>query len=228
MKRWIAGALLLIMMICLGGCREAGLPVAETGDYEVTANGRVYTTKGTPFVFIPTVEARGYLDYRTNEVGTVGEELTGTFPEGTTVYGLQGGNNKTMLLAVLPETQHCYLVTSYDSLTVTAGRTVTEAIDFHNNIAYVYRYNAKKTRLIPLVLDTLELSDLGTAYGEGTLIQPEGKSVELVLESFNGDMGTFVLYENGAIVFDGCPQYAIDLGAEMNALLWSRLSTKNR
>ena len=201
--------------------------MGETASYEVTANGRTYTTNGTPFCFVPTVEARGYLDYRTNEVGTVGEELTGTFPEGTTLYGLQGGNNKSLLLAVLPETQHCYLVNSYDSLKVTVGRTVTEAIGFHNNIAYVYRYNKNKTTMIPLGLDVIELSDLGEAYAAGTLIEPSGESVDLILESFNGDLGTFTLYENGASVFDGCPQYAIDLGAEMNGILWGYFKNKN-
>lgn len=228
MKRMGIALLLMVMLLSLFGCRQAGYPLTEKGDYEVTVNGRVYHTEGTPFVFIPTVEERGYLDYRATEFGSVGKELTGTFPEGTEIYGLQGGNNKSLLLAVLPETQHCFLVNSYDAQSVSVGRSVVEPIGFHNNFARAYRYNKKGNALLSLNLDPLELSDLGTAYGEGELITPEGKSIELVLESFNGDLGTFTLYENGAIVFGGCPQYAIDLGEKMNGILWAAAGTKNR
>lgn len=223
MKRFLAGVLLLCVLFCGSGCKEEeeGLPAPARGNYEVQVNGRTYTTDGTPFVFVPTVENRGYLDYRTNDFGTVGEELTGTFPEGTEIYGLKEENNKCFLVAVLPENQHCYLVTSHESFSsITVGRTVVEPIGFHNAFATLYRYNKDKTAFVFLPLQSGELSDFGTAYGEAKLIQPSGESAELIAKSYNGDYALFTLYKNGAIVYEGCPEYAFDLGAEMTALLW--------
>ena len=189
----------------------------------MTANGRTYTTDGCPFRQESTEEKPGYLGYLTNLVGTVGEDLEGTFPAGTTIHGLQGGDNRTMLVAVLPGNQYSYLLSSFGSLTVTKGRTITDAIQFHNEFAYVYRYNKDQTGIIPVAITSSELQNLGSAYGDGTVIQPTGDSVEFVAQNYSGDYGVFTLYENGAIVFAGCPQYAIDLGAEMSAVLWGYL-----
>ena len=174
------------------------------------------------------MENRGYLDYRTNLVGTVGEDLEGTFPAGTTVHGLKGGNNKTLLMAVITEeaadAQYCYLVSSFESTPVTKGRTIAEAIGFNNSFAYVYRYTADKTGWIALPMTSSELMNLGSDYSDGSLITPEGASAELVMESFSGDYAVMTLYENGALVFAGCPQYAVDLGAETSAVLWGYLN----
>ncbi len=227
MKRFLAGALLLCVLLCGNGCekKEKGLPVPELGDYEVVVNNRTYTTKGTPYVFVPTVENRGYLDYRTNEFGAVGKELTGTFPEGTQVYGLKGENNKVMLVAVLPENQHCYLVTSHESIrTVTIGRTVVEPLGLHNAFATVYRYSKDRDSFIFLPMTSMELSDLGTAFGEAEIVAPSGKSTELIVKGYNGDFFLFTLYENGAISYAGCPQYTFGLNAEMTAVLWNYIN----
>ncbi len=225
MKRLVAGVLLLILLVCGSGCGEkADKTVPVTGDYQVTANGRVYTTAGCPFRYEPTVENRGYLDYRTNLVGTVGEDLEGTFPAGTTLHGLKGGKNKNLLMAVITEesgTQYCYLVTSFDSTSVTKGRTIADGIGFNNSFAYVFRYTEDKSGWIALPLTSGDLMDLGSAYSDGGLIEPAGKSVELVMENFSGDYAVMTLYENGALVYAGCPQYAIDLGEEMTAILWT-------
>lgn len=227
MKRFLAGVTLIVILLTFSGCAEkADKTVPVTGDYQVTANGRVYTTAGCPFRYEPTAENRGYLDYRTNLVGTVGEDLEGTFPAGTTVHGLKGGNNKTLLMAVITEesgTQYCYLVTSFDSASVTKGRTIADAIGFNNSFAYVWRYTEDKTGWIALPLTSGELMDLGYAYSDGSLIQPEGKSAELIMENFSGDYAVMTLYENGALVYAGCPQYAVDLGGEVSAFLWGYL-----
>lgn len=226
MKRMIAGILLIVMLFCSVGCNKEeknALPLPQRDYYEVTANGRMYTTAGFPFRFEPTEENPGYLNYRSNLVGTVGEDLEGTFPAGTTLHGLQGENNKAFLVAVLPETQYCYLVSSHEAFTVTVGKTVVEPIGFHNEFAYIYRYTKDQTGLVPVAITSSELTSLGTAYGAGELIQPEGDAVEFVMRSFNGDLGLFTLYENGAIVFEGCSQYAIDLGEEMSSILWGYL-----
>ena len=228
MRRWMAGILLFVFLAVGSGCAEkADLPVPPKGDYQVTANGRVYTTAGCPFRYDTTVENRGYLDYRTNLVGTVGEDLTGTFPEGTALYGLKGGKNKNLLMAVIKESeevQHCYLVTSFDSTPVTQGRTIADAIGFNNSFAGLYRYTADGSGWIVLPVTSGELMDLGTAYSEGGLLEPSGKSVELVAENFSGDYAVMTLYENGALVYAGCPQYAIDLGEDVASVLWGYLA----
>ncbi len=225
MKRWMAGILLFIIMIAGSGCAEkADKAVPPVADYQVTANGRVYTTKGCPFRYEPTAENPGYLNYRTNLVGTVGEDLEGTFPKGTTLYGLKGGKNKNLLMAVIPDgpgVQYCYLVTSFDSTPVSVGRTIADAIGFNNQFAYVFRYTKDRNGWIALSLTSGDLMDLGSAYAEGKVIEPQGESVELVMENFSGDYAVMTLYENGALVYAGCPQYAIDLGQEMAAVLWA-------
>lgn len=224
MKRLLAGVLLFLILISFGGCAEkADKAVPVTAYYEVQANGRTYTTAGCPFRYEPTAGNEGYLNYRTNLVGTVGEDLTGTFPAGTALYGLRDEKNKYLLMAVVPAEeggQYCYLVTSLASASVTVGRTIADAIGFNHSFAYVYRYTADGSGWIMLPMTSAQLMDLGYAYAEGKLIEPEGKSAELVMESFSGHYAAMTLYENGALVYAGCPQYAIDLGAEMSAVLW--------
>lgn len=228
MKRILAGVLLFVILITAGGCAEkADKAVPVTDYYEVQANGRTYTTAGCPFRYEPTAENEGYLNYRTNLVGTVGEDLSGTFPAGTTLYGLQGEKNKTLLMAVVPAEeggQYCYIVTSVASLNVTVGRTIADAIGFNHSFAYIYRYTADGSGWIVLPMTSAQLMDLGYAYAEGGLIEPEGASVELVMESFSGHYAAMTLYENGALVYAGCPQYAIDLGAEVTAVLWGHIN----
>lgn len=224
MKRILTVFLLFLMLISCAGCKEkADLEAPALGDYEVEVNGRTYTTRGTPFCHIPTVENRGYLDYRTVDLGTVGQELSGTFPAGTTVHGLKGCDNRFVLVAVLPETQHCYMLTSFEYYEdITVGRTVVDPLEFNNSFAYVYRYNKDKTGFVFIPMTSTQLADLGTAFAEAPVTQPSGKSVELIMQNFEMDYALFTLYENGAIVYQGCPQYAFDLGAEMGALLWEK------
>ena len=59
MKRILAGAMLLILLICGAGCRkeeESVIPLTQRDHYEVTANGRTYTTDGCPFLQESTEE----------------------------------------------------------------------------------------------------------------------------------------------------------------------------
>ncbi len=225
MKRILSGLLLVVLLFTLTACGEKiDKETPQMGDYQVEVNGRTYTTAGTPFCHIPTVENRGYLDYRTAFMGTVGQELNGTFPAGTTVHGIKGGDNRFLLVGVLPETNHCYLLTSFDYYDqITVGRTLLESIDFHNSFAYIYRFSADKEGLIFVPMSSSELSDLGTCYGEAIPLAPAGASVELVMQNFNGDFGLFTLYENGAIVFEGCDRCSFGLGEEMTRILWGKV-----
>lgn len=220
MKRFIAGFLILLLLPWCSGCRkEEGEPAPEFFYYEVVYNGRRYTTDGCPYRFQAEDESSGFLAYKTNLLG-VSDELEGSFPAGTRFYGIEGANVKVQILAVLENGLQHFLVSSFDTVTVSSGKSILNALGLENNCAYLYCYNEDKTRIRLLGLHSTELSAFSEAFAAGALTEPSGRSAELIGRAFTGEVSCFTLYENGAIVYAGCPQYAVDLGAEMNALLW--------
>ncbi len=223
MKRFLAIALALLLCISLAGCKKKTvLPLPDFHYYETTYGGRTYTTNGLPFYYEAEDAASGFLAGKNQLLGTA-EELGGTFPANTRFYSINGASETVEILAVMEDGYHYFLVTSYDTVKIRNGDDILRVIGLENNLASLYGYNQKKTAMYALPLNAMEIDQFNTAYLEGGLIAPSGESVELVAKSFTGVIARFTLYENGAIVFEGCPQVAVDLGEETAAVLWNAI-----
>lgn len=216
MKKTLSVIIAVLLVLACGGCKPAGDPAPELYFYKVVFNGRTYTTDGGPFLYEGENTEDGFLYAKLNDLG----ELEGDFPAGTRFYSMRDTNIKVQILAVMEDNLHYFLVTSYDAVTVTGGRSIFNVVGLENDCGAFFHYNKNRTRVVNLPLTAEELNAFNKSYLDGSLVEPAGRSEELLVLAYTGERLRFTLYENGALVYEACPQYAVDLGKETSAMLW--------
>ena len=212
-------ALFLAVLLLLCGCKPAGDPAPELYFYKVVYNGRTYTTDGNPVMHEGDNTEDGFLFAKQNLLGEIGE-LQGDFPSGTRFYSMRDTNAKVQILAVMEDNLHYFLANCYDTVTVSGGRSIFGAVGLENNCSRLFRYDKSGTRLVYMPLTVTEITDFSDGYTAGGLTEPAGRSVPLFARAFTGEFIRLTLYENGALVYESCPQYAVALSEEVNTMLW--------
>lgn len=235
LKRIIALLLIGLLAVGASGCDSGGLKEVEgriyyeapaMGEYSVEYNGRVYTTRGTPFCY--GVENASFGEHIGKKLGDT-ESMGGTFPEGTSYHFLDTeqylfDTDHILMAKVADEPLQYYLAVCYEGIEIKDGGDLLKPLFLRESCRQFFMIDEEDPEQMwspqGLVEAECETFILAVEKAKVTDAPLKGEPLSFMMISYDSVVVSFELYENDVLVSLLNPDTPLQL--EKSAATWVR------